>query len=123
MTDADILKWLTGGSVIVSALGYAAWWGFQRAHETWRKVERHEEQIGKLTRECELCRSGIHQRLADGVEEFHKTRLDILGNAKSSVEKVADLKEQFYKGFVSEATFKDRVLSEMTKNCKNFEAK
>lgn len=80
-------------------------------------TRKNTEDIDTLKKSCNECRLKMEQRLEDGSDEFHKTRIDILSTAKDSAIQNAELREEFFKAFVTEQTFKDRVIATMIANC------
>lgn len=75
------------------------------------------KDVSDLTASCKACRDKMNDRLDAGTGEFHKTHLDILAQAKSAADLNAELRLEMQRNFVSEATFKDRVVATMIASC------
>ncbi len=118
---AVVLSFLCGGGGLALA-GWAAqraveWVGRCNGYASQNEAIAHDQ--AEIQQECKACREKVHARLEDGSDEFAKTRLDLLATSKDAAIHNAEMREEFFQRFVSEQTFKDRVVATMMAACPN----
>ncbi len=82
-------------------------------------TRQNARDIAELKKSCVDCRTKIEARLDEGSDEFSKTRENLLSTSKDAAIDNARMREEFFQRFITEATFKDRVVATMMAACPN----
>lgn len=110
MTNAEIIA-----AVVLSlfASGGAGW----SLVADYLKTRARAAKVPKLEEDCAKCRENMESRLDDGEGEFNKTHFDIMKTAKDAALRNAQMRADFLRQFVTEATFKERVFAIIMEKC------
>ncbi len=109
------------GVIAITVLGTGGLgaWLIKEAIRVRDIASRLPARIDEIEESCSVCREKVNARLDDGTDEFAKTRVDLLATSKDAALENAKMREELFQRFITEATFKDRVVATMMAACPN----
>lgn len=117
------------GAIVLAILGGAGggtWAIIAEANRLRDRINLHDTKIAQMEEDCRTCKKEVKRQLQLGESEFKKlnndvneTQMDVLNTVKVVAEENGKYREKVHEQFVSEATFKERVIGIMMTHCPN----